>query len=152
MPSVRIELGDHLLGRGHGKVFIDEREVRDVRSVGFDASASGLNVVRLEVLAEELTLATDDATVERTVIDPTVTTLRAEVARLKRGLRYYANGCHFEKDDVGWDTVSGEPTNFWCDDAGSATVEDGTIAKLFLHGGDFDPTDDEKMIPPTRRS
>ena len=50
-------------------------------------------------------------------------------------LRYYANQHHFLiADENSWDTVSGEPQNFHCDEAGTATVEDGTIAKLALRG------------------
>lgn len=71
-----------------------------------------------------------------------------DAARLKRGLDFYARGCHFDKgDDADWDTVSGEPQNFWCDDHGS-TVEDGSIAKRFLEGWDDDPNDDEALLPP----
>lgn len=50
---------------------------------------------------------------------------------MRRALQFYANGEHFMYED-GWDTVSGEPANFWCDEAGTATVEDGTIAKRAL--------------------
>ena len=83
--------------------------------------------------------------------------LRAELAeavkdaeRLKRGLKFYADGCHFSADGETdtWDTVSGEPQNYWCDEAGT-TIEDGGIAKQFLQGWDFDDDpDSERMIPP----
>ena len=33
-------------------------------------------------------------------------------------------------DNESWDTVSGEPQNLWCDEAGTATVEDGTVEEL----------------------
>lgn len=50
-------------------------------------------------------------------------------------LQFYARGEHFAlSDDTAWDTVSGEPQNWWCDEAGTATVEDGSIAKLVLSG------------------
>lgn len=53
-------------------------------------------------------------------------------------LRFYANGHHFNlADRNAWDTVSGEPQNFWCDEAGTATVEDGSIAKAVLQGVAF---------------
>ncbi|WP_432263312.1 hypothetical protein [Cupriavidus sp. TMH.W2] len=53
-------------------------------------------------------------------------------------LRFYASGGHFVlADDTAWDTVSGEPQNFWCDEAGTATVEDGSIAKAVLQGKAF---------------
>jgi hypothetical protein len=56
----------------------------------------------------------------------------AEIERLRAALKFYAEGDHFIFDRDEWDTVSGEPQNFWCDEAGTATVEDGTIAKLML--------------------
>lgn len=56
----------------------------------------------------------------------------AEIERLRAALKFYAEGDHFNFDGDAWDTVSGEPQNFWCDEAGTATVEDGTIAKLML--------------------
>ncbi|WP_255519691.1 hypothetical protein [Cupriavidus sp. IK-TO18] len=69
---------------------------------------------------------------------------RAEEARpalpllVLEALRFYASGGHFAlADDTAWDTVSGEPQNFWCDEAGTATVEDGSIAKAVLQGKAF---------------
>jgi hypothetical protein len=56
------------------------------------------------------------------------------IRSLESALRFYAHGDHFFGDKDSWDTVSGEPQNFWCNEAGDATVEDGTIAKQFLLG------------------
>jgi hypothetical protein len=53
-----------------------------------------------------------------------------EVFRCVR--EFYAQGEHFHFDRAAWDTVSGEPQNYWCDEEGTATVEDGTIAKLAI--------------------
>ena len=53
---------------------------------------------------------------------------------LESALRWYAHQNHFYGDLNNWDTVTGEPQNFWCSDDGDATVEDGTIAKMFLLG------------------
>lgn len=64
-------------------------------------------------------------------------------------LRYYANGHHMllsEPDK--WDTVSGEPPNFKCDEAGTATVEDGSIAALALQGMEIDWGDGEERFVP----
>jgi hypothetical protein len=48
-------------------------------------------------------------------------------------LRFYAESDHFMlADPDAWDTVSGEPQNFLCDEAGTATVEDGSVAKAAL--------------------
>ncbi len=55
--------------------------------------------------------------------------LRQSLAKAEKAA---AEGDHFIFDRDEWDTVSGEPQNFWCDEAGTATVEDGTIAKLML--------------------
>jgi hypothetical protein len=53
----------------------------------------------------------------------------------RQALKFYAEGSHFNKaDEDSWDTVSGEPPNFWCDEAGTATVEDGTVAAMALRG------------------
>lgn len=67
-----------------------------------------------------------------------------DAERLKRGLKFYAEGDHFQNDGA-FDTVSGEPQNFWCDQEGSM-VEDGTVAKKFLEGWDVD--DDDNWIVP----
>ena len=58
-----------------------------------------------------------------------------EIQTLRTALQWYADGEHFNKADPDqWDTVSGEPQNWWCDEAGTATVEDGSIAKMTLAG------------------
>lgn len=50
-------------------------------------------------------------------------------------LTFYAEKGHFQlADESQWDTVSGEPANLWCDSAGTATIEDGSMAKLTLEG------------------
>ena len=52
---------------------------------------------------------------------------------LVEALEYYANGDHLLlADPDAWDTCSGEPQNFLHDEAGTASVEDGTIAKVAL--------------------
>lgn len=52
---------------------------------------------------------------------------------LIEALKFYANGDHFLlADPDSWDTCSGEPLNFQHDDAGTASVEDGSIAKAAL--------------------
>lgn len=54
-------------------------------------------------------------------------------ARLIEALKFYADKNHLmiAAPDA-WDTVSGEPENLLCDDAGTATVEDGSIARAAL--------------------
>ncbi|MDQ2822763.1 MAG: hypothetical protein M3Y65_20690 [Pseudomonadota bacterium] len=69
----------------------------------------------------------------------------SRIANLEAALRYYADGNHFVlADPDAWDTVSGEPVNFQCDEAGTATVEDGSIAKMVLAGEPM-PQDDEEV-------
>ena len=54
---------------------------------------------------------------------------------LVAALQWYADGLHFDRASPdAWDTVSGEPQNWWCDEAGTATVEDGSIAAMTLRG------------------
>lgn len=56
-------------------------------------------------------------------------------AKLKEGLQYYADGNHFIKiNEDAWDTVSGEPHNFYEDESNTAVIEDGSIAKSVLAG------------------
>ena len=58
-----------------------------------------------------------------------------EIENLRAALQWYADGLHFDKASPdAWDTVSGEPQNWWCDEAGTATVEDGSIAAMVLRG------------------
>lgn len=60
--------------------------------------------------------------------------------KLGQALQYYADGHHFDQHDpTAWDTVSGEPANFQEDEACTATVEDGSIAKLALKALDDAP-------------
>ena len=59
--------------------------------------------------------------------------LHAEIESLRAALQWYADGLHFDKASPdAWDTVSGEPPNWWCDEAGTANVEDGSIAAMVL--------------------
>lgn len=58
-----------------------------------------------------------------------------EIENLRAALKWYAEGQHFAKtDESAWDTVSGEPQNWWCDEAGAGMVEDGTLAAKVLAG------------------
>lgn len=56
-----------------------------------------------------------------------------DVSSLIGALEYYANGDHLLlADPDAWDTCSGEPVNFLHDEAGTASIEDGSIAKAAL--------------------
>ncbi|AZV93544.1 hypothetical protein CBF45_07300 [Bordetella sp. J329] len=67
-------------------------------------------------------------------------------ANIIDALKFYADRSHFiVADGDAWDTVSGEPQNLWCDEAGTATVEDGSIARAALaaqaSGQEFEAVD-----------
>jgi len=71
----------------------------------------------------------------------------AEPEGWRSALKFYADRCHFMlSNEDAWDTVSGEPGNFWCDEEGTATVEDGTVAARAL-AGDPLPDEDEDTAP-----
>ena len=77
---------------------------------------------------------------------------QAEVENLRKALQFYADKEHFAIAEEGaWDTVSGEPQNYWCDEAGTAMVEDGSIAKMALAGQliNFSDEDEDESAPPT---
>lgn len=53
--------------------------------------------------------------------------------QVAEALTFYAEGDHFiQHEPTAWDTVSGEPQNFFEDEANTATVEDGSIARIAL--------------------
>ncbi|HDS1695787.1 MULTISPECIES: hypothetical protein [unclassified Pseudomonas] len=58
--------------------------------------------------------------------------LRAEVARLRAALKFYADREHYHFESGNWDTVSGEPLNIlWCGEEPDF-IEDGTVARNAL--------------------
>lgn len=72
--------------------------------------------------------------------------LGAENEKLRQALRFYGHKHHMELyESSAWDIVSGEPTNYLCDEAGTATVEDGTVARMALRG---EHLDDDEPLPP----
>ena len=90
------------------------------------ASASAKDIERLtaerDAAQEELRLCEQDAIA-----------LQDERNALREALTFYAEKNHFMlSDESAWDTVSGEPQNLWCDEAGTAIVEDGAIARAAL--------------------
>jgi hypothetical protein len=84
-----------------------------------------------------LTMVADDAVWQRKHDEAAAEVMRLteQVESLRAALQWYADGLHFDKASPdAWDTVSGEPQNWWCDEAGTATVEDGSIAAMTLRG------------------
>lgn len=66
----------------------------------------------------------------------------ARIKQLEDALKFYADGCHFQMhDESAWETVSGEPPNFYEDESNTATVEDGSVAKMALEGRILAPAD-----------
>lgn len=62
-----------------------------------------------------------------------ITMQRERLDKLELALKFYADGDHLLlADSDAWDTCSGEPINFLHDEAGTASVEDGSIAKAAL--------------------
>jgi len=85
---------------------------------------------------------TEDAIVEMYAARPAQTEQQPEQSRLIKALEYYANGNHLLlADPDAWDTCSGEPLNFLHDDAGTASVEDGSIARVALEALELAPMD-----------
>lgn len=79
-----------------------------------------------EILSEELT---EQVASLRKALDKK----KSELGSLAQALEFYANGDHLLlADPDAWDTCSGEPVNFLHDEAGTASVEDGSIAKAAL--------------------
>lgn len=65
-----------------------------------------------------------------------------DASALVEALRFYAAGDHLLLIDHGkWDTCSGEPINWLYDSAGTASVEDGSIAKEALSAYQPAPVD-----------
>lgn len=59
--------------------------------------------------------------------------LQQRLTVAEQALKFYADGDHLLLADAdAWDTCSGEPVNFLHDEAGTASVEDGSIAKAAL--------------------
>ncbi|WP_143042988.1 hypothetical protein ABL840_08965 [Variovorax sp. NFACC27] len=95
-----------------------------------DSFRSAWFLHRLELLLNETRKAATRPTLQSLGGDAGVS---EENARLREALQFYADGNHFTMHNSdAWDTVSGEPPNFWEDESNTATVEDGSIAKLAL--------------------
>jgi hypothetical protein len=110
----------------------------DTRTIAeVDAQIKAENVARLPPLPEPRAWLQGGFTADqmRAYAQSAIADLVKENAMLREGLQYYADRRHFMLgDEDAWDTVSGEPQNFWCDEAGAATVEDGTVAAMALFG------------------
>lgn len=120
-----------------------EREIREalVRlDAGEFGSGNGWNTAcrptNIDALLTELDRLRQWKVVGRERLERERDEARTERDALRAALTFYATGGHFIlSDESAWgDTVSGEGENWWCDEAGTATVEDGSIAKGVLVG------------------
>lgn len=103
---------------------------RDLTHKAIAEALSNDRLLTHDQRAALLTLVADDSVWQRKHDE-----MAAEVQNLRAALQWYADGLHFDKASPdAWDTVSGEPQNWWCDEAGTATVEDGSIAAMVLRG------------------
>ena len=84
---------------------------------------------------------------------------QADAERLRGGLKWYADGHHYDLDD--WDTCSGESQNWLFPplnedlDAPSWVIDNGGIARAILEGHSINPNhaeDDEITLPPAARA
>ena len=94
----------------------------------------------LAALREELAKAKDDVGIaqrshgkcqaKREDLQQSLTAAEQRNATLETALKFYADGDHLLLADPDeWDTCSGEPINWLHDAAGTASVEDGSVAK-----------------------
>jgi hypothetical protein len=63
MQKIRIVMGDHLMGRGHGKVYIDDKEIEKISRLHFEASANGLNILDLTLFVPNIEIEAHEAVV-----------------------------------------------------------------------------------------
>jgi hypothetical protein len=92
-------------------------------TVCFMAHSNGADDRRDEATAALIAACSPD--VMRRLLD--------ERREILEALMFYATGSHFARSAPdAWETVSGEPQSYWCDEAGTATVEDGAIARAAL--------------------
>jgi len=67
------------------------------------------------------------------VMQDELSLLESQDAMKTEALRFYAEGQHFIRADADkWETPSGETGNFFEDEANTAIVEDGTVARRML--------------------
>ena len=75
-----------------------------------------------------------EALASRDALQSELTKALERIADLERGLKFYADGDHLLlADHDEWDTCSGEPINWLHDNGGTASVEDGSVAKQILN-------------------
>jgi hypothetical protein len=106
-----------------------------IENVTFDLAAEYMTPDRFSRGWNMVAIITTQAQFDAEVAQDRAARAQAEPEGWRDALKFYADRCHFAlAEEDAWDTVSGEPANFWCDEAGTATVEDGTVAAMALAG------------------
>lgn len=124
------EIGEHSSDNDpwhNAMLSADEWIARDLRAMFSGDAELHLKVLRAKIASREEAppASASPATVAQPVAD--------EVKRLREALQFYADGNHFTQHQPdAWDTVSDEPSNFYEDESNTATVEDGSVAKMAL--------------------
>lgn len=95
------------------------------------------HVLRLtcEAVARQAKRATDqpEVSLSPAQLDAANLSLANESARLQEALRFYADKQHIQLSEPSkWDAPDDEASNWLCDDAGTATIEDGWMAREAL--------------------
>ena len=104
--------------------FMNELTLRSEDEVRNDL-AGILEICALDAIASAAPQASEAVRQQRAeVVD--------ELARLREALQFYAHGNHYHFFSDTWDTCSGEPQNFWFDEAETGMIEDGSVARAAL--------------------
>lgn len=111
-----------------------EHDVRYVSERDYDAALAREAALREELAAlRESYEAMRDRKNSIVDLQQRLTVAERRNVALEAALKFYADGDHLLLADAdAWDTCSGEPINFLHDEAGTASVEDGSIAKAAL--------------------
>jgi hypothetical protein len=129
-PQQSEGLSDPILSTWPERIYLqwnpDERETYPGISEDLTWCADNIHASDVEYVRADLAKAAPAAPVQ-------TSTLSGALNHARDALRFYANQGHFHMHQPDeWDTVSGEPQNFYEDNSQTATVEDGWVAKQAL--------------------
>lgn len=112
--------------------FKDRSRYDVANRAGWREDAYSAETVALLIAERDAAVAALDAKID-ICGDARIRALQEQVKELMAALTFYAERKHFIlADPDAWDTVSGEPQNLWEDEANTATVEDGSVARQAL--------------------
>lgn len=121
------------------KADLDMRLERKALAEGWDRTADKLDTAlsQLAALREELAQAAHMRTFwaeSAAELDKRLADAERRNAALSTALKFYSDCDHLLLADPDeWDTCSGEPVNWLHDSAGTASVEDGSVARAALN-------------------